>query len=139
MDDDCDGSVDEGVALPETCNRLDDDCDGATDESLAVATCGVGACARVGTGCGMCTPGVPSTEICNGADDDCDGDVDEGCDDDGDAFCDPGMAVAAGAACVIGDCDDGDSTVSPARVERCNGADDDCDGRIDDGLSGCAP
>ena len=34
------------------------------------------------------------------------------------------------------DCDDGDASVSPAAIERCNGVDDDCDGEVDDGLTG---
>src|SRR5262249_19183543 len=58
-----------GVA--ETCNGADDDCDGVVDNGLALATCGVGACARTGSTCSpaSCTPGTPTTETCNGADD----------------------------------------------------------------------
>ena len=32
-----------------------------------------------------------------------------------------------------GDCDEGDASVHPTAVERCNGEDDDCDTRIDEG------
>ena len=69
-DDDCDGTVDEGVVnacgecgpVPnEECNGVDDDCDGETDEGLLNA-------------CGQC--GVQPEE-CNGIDDDCDGQIDE--------------------------------------------------------------
>ena len=45
-------------------------------------------------------------------------------DADGDGF--------AGA----GDCDDGDASVSPSATELCNGVDDDCDGQIDEDLTG---
>jgi predicted Zn-dependent peptidase len=72
MDDDCDGSIDEGVLNAcgrcgepplETCNLVDDDCDGSIDEGVVNA-------------CGRC--GQLPAESCNGNDDDCDGKVDEG-------------------------------------------------------------
>mgnify|MGYP001583346782 CR=1 FL=1 len=34
-----------------------------------------------------------------------------------------------------GDCDDNDTTVSPAEIELCNGRDDDCDGDVDEGVT----
>ena len=85
-------------------------------------------------------------EACNGIDDDCDGLVDaedqavDGAwryaDGDGDGHGDPlGGAFAcpgAGWAAVGDDCDDGDGGVSPSAGETCNGADDDCDGLVDD-------
>lgn len=73
-------------------------------------------------------------EICNGQDDDHDGNVDEGCDDDGDGFCDSRMIVAPGAACLQGggDCADDNATVHPGERESCNGLDDDCDGVADE-------
>ena len=39
----------------------------------------------------------------------------------------PASAVTAGT-----DCDDGDSSVSPSGTEVCNGADDDCNGLVDE-------
>lgn len=90
-------------ATDETCNDIDDDCDGSVDEGLScgaicsagetrTTTCNaVGACAgNTGTETcsadGMsweetdvCDPTAGATaEICNDIDDDCDGDVDEG-------------------------------------------------------------
>ncbi|MEC8422479.1 MAG: putative metal-binding motif-containing protein, partial [Myxococcota bacterium] len=84
-------------------------------------------------------------ERCNGLDDDCDGDIDEDAVDstawypdlDRDGYgADEGAVMAcrppeAGIA-RGGDCDDTTSTVNPARVETCNGRDDDCDGEIDE-------
>jgi len=85
-------------------------------------------------------------ERCNGRDDDCDGMTDdEGAidvrtwyaDRDDDGFGDPLLAVTrceapGGYVRDGGDCDDTDPAVSPAASERCNGFDDDCDGRADE-------
>jgi hypothetical protein len=78
-------------------------------------------------------------ERCNGGDDDCDLNVDE-------TFLDLGAACQAGiGACqrpgvlVCGD-DAGvvcNAVAGLARPEACNEVDDDCDGRVDDGLVGC--
>ncbi len=69
----------------ETCNRIDDDCDGTVDDGLTTATtCGVGACVRSGQSTctngqmvNSCTPGTPSAEVCDSQDNDCDGSTDE--------------------------------------------------------------
>ncbi len=73
-------------------------------------------------------------EACDGRDNDCDGLVDEGCDEDGDGFCAPGVVVADGSDCFgqLPDCDDADEGVSPRVQERCDGVDNDCDGRVDE-------
>jgi len=80
----CDVSV---IPTNDPCNGLDDDCDGTTDEDFAsfTTTCGVGACAVLGsTQCidgkevDVCTPKQgSSSDGCNGVDDDCDGTIDE--------------------------------------------------------------
>src|SRR5690606_21685454 len=81
---------------------------------------------------------------CGGGDEDCDGDVDEeggrtyyrdsdmdgfGTTDDTVVACD----MPVGYVSTPGDCDDGDREASPARVELCGGADEDCDGDVDEG------
>ena len=77
---------------------------------------------------GRCVP----DEVCNGLDDDQDGRVDEGhdVDMDGVTWCGPEEV----------DCDDSNPGIYPAHdglasaAEVCDGADNDCDGRIDESL-----
>jgi hypothetical protein len=135
----------------ESCNGVDDDCDGTVDEGYSVGSaCNngqLGPCARTGTiacnatgSAGCNAPAVtPGTETCNGLDDDCDGTADDG-------FgvgqpCSVGVGACAragtwacnaqgGAACI------GSNAAplvpgSPSR-EVCDGADNDCDGTVDE-------
>ncbi len=135
----CEAAV--GAPAAEACNGIDDDCDGRTDEDYGVGagcSAGIGLCRRAGsTRCGeggrvVCdaVAGEGGAEICNGADDDCDGLPDEGFDvgricHRGRGACRAdGVVTCAGCTAVVG----------AAGAEVCNGADDDCDGRIDEGF-----
>jgi len=124
--------------ITETCNDADDDCDGTIDEGLVVS-CGssVGACQP---GTSTCMAGVwgscegattPGTETCNSIDDDCDNDVDE----DTDLVCgsDVGACAAGVVACTMGTYDACVGETGPG-VESCNNVDDDCDGDTDEML-----
>lgn len=88
---------------------------------------------------------VPQPEICNGRDDDLDGQADEfvtvtvyaDADSDGWGTGPPlqGCSVDAGFAPVSGDCDDTNPDVHPQALEVCNGADDNCNLVVDEGVT----
>ncbi len=80
----CFGSLTPELGEPEICNGFDDDCDGAIDDGFGVGdTCvvGLGLCEREGAwacdaeGGVFCngTPGPAAAEQCDGSDNDCDG------------------------------------------------------------------
>ncbi|QRN94767.1 PD40 domain-containing protein [Archangium violaceum] len=121
IDDDCDGEVDEGFALGTSCDGPDSD---RCMEGKVV--CG----ANGGTVCSDTT--ADSVELCNLSDDDCDGEVDEGfhvgesCDGKDSDLCAEGELVCNASGGVV--CSD----VTSNTVERCNGEDDDCDGKVDE-------
>ena len=172
---DCDDLV--GSTFPgavEVCNDVDDDCDGTADDGIPtqdwyadVDGDGYGDPTVVTTDCEQpsgtvsddqdCDDGDSAinpdgTETCNGVDDDCDTLVDDDdspvtgtltwhADTDGDGF---GDASETTEACIEPagyteddtDCDDGEGTVFPGAAESCNGVDDDCDEEIDENLLG---
>jgi hypothetical protein len=87
-------------------------------------------------------------EICNLQDDDCDGMLNEGLDmitvyrdEDGDGYggrltteTQVGCKNGLGWSSTRDDCDDKDRMVNPSRKEICNYKDDNCNGRIDEGV-----
>ncbi|MFO0681267.1 MAG: putative metal-binding motif-containing protein [Sandaracinus sp.] len=165
--DDCDdGRAAVRPGATEVCNGLDDDCNGSTDEGVTVAGFadadrdGRGDPAMARTACGTavgfsvygddCDDGNPAIhpgqpEICDGLDNDCDAatPADVGAapvtwyrDADGDGFGPPGATMLSCAAptgyVILGsDCDDTTTSRSPGVAEACNGIDDDCNGRAD--------
>ncbi|MCB9550046.1 MAG: putative metal-binding motif-containing protein [Myxococcales bacterium] len=141
------------VPVPETCNLLDDDCDGSTDEGVVgiglACFAGVGACRREGAlvcidgvlSCDLPAPVSPGEEtFCDDVDNDCDGLVDEGPDggrvgtacEEGIGACLRGGTIACvGASGADFTCN---VVAASSNSEACNGVDDDCDEEVDEGL-----
>ena len=169
IDNDCDGSIDEGFDLqrdPAHCGGCNIPCSLAN----ASANCVEGACVfeacrpdfydrngDPGDGCEVgCQRSNDGVERCDAVDNDCDGATDEGFDLQADVtHCgECGLRCArpnAMRACVDGSCrdlacadgsfdldDDPENGCEYACViagaEACNRADDDCDGRVDEGF-----
>ncbi len=103
-------------------------------DKLGCGTLGLCAGSRTCTSSGWsdCSGSSPSAEACNGQDDDCDGQTDEDlngkpCGLAADLWC-QGLTTcdaALGLGC----------TASPSGAEVCNGHDDDCNGKTDEGLT----
>ncbi len=147
LSDDCDDfNADAFPGGTEVCNGVDDDCDGTVDEGVEPAEWyfdgdgdGYGSPFTTQTACEP-SPGFVANDLdCNDADATLNPDTVWYGDDDGDGYgglvttsvgCEQPVGYFADAA----DCDDTRADVSPVGVEICDpeNADEDCDGLADD-------
>ena len=146
LDNDCDGLADDGVAMGTY--YTDADSDGYGDASVATSACSAPAgSVEDGSDCDDADSAVNpgATEVCDSADNDCDSFVDEGvktryyADNDADGYGDlstttSACSAPAGYVTDSADCDDADATINPVAPEVCDGADNDCNGTVDDGF-----
>jgi hypothetical protein len=166
---DCnDNNVNQNAASAEICNGEDDDCEGTIDNGLVFldyyadldsdgfgAGAATNSCVDLGAGyvtnnadCNNANASINpnAIEICNSIDDNCDGQIDEGItfttyyqDFDNDGF-GTGDSVTSctnpGAGWVTNntDCDDTNGNTFPGATELCNTIDDNCDGQTDEGV-----
>ena len=151
IDQNCDGTVDEGVT---TTFYVDADNDGYGDDAQTIEACSEpGDASDVGGDCDdaneLVSPGA--TEYCDDLDNNCDGNIDEGVtlvfyeDADGDGYgVETGATTEAcappqGYAQDIGDCDDSDTSLSPGVTEDCfDQIDNNCNSLLDCEDSDCA-
>jgi hypothetical protein len=135
--------------VAESCDDLDNDCDGEVDNGFDVGdtcTVGIGECAADGVK--VCTadgtgtecdgvPGDPVPELCDGLDNDCDGLDDNGFDVGGACTVGVGECVADGVKVCSSDGTgtDCDGVPGDPVAELCDGLDNDCDGEVDNGFN----
>jgi hypothetical protein len=123
-DNNCDGEIDEDTATDATTWYADVDSDGYGDDKDAIVSCTAPkGYIEQGGDCddsdGAYNPGAEESDCADPNDYNCDGSVGYA-DDDGDGW----------AACE--ECDDSDKSINPDGTEICDGADNDCDGDIDE-------
>ncbi len=130
------------------CDGLDNDCDGATDEAFPgvgmpcdtddadLCAYGLMVCNEAGDGA-ECVDDDPVSETCNGIDDDCDGTLDEDAPDAPPGDREVGVCAGQLKVCVEGEWIEPDYSLVEgyeAGESLCDGLDNDCDGRTDQGL-----
>jgi len=134
------------VTNSEVCDGVDNDCDGSTDEGFNVGapcTVGVGQCTnsgayvcksdKTGTRCSV-DPLPPTAEKCDGLDNDCDAAADEGFSLGAQCSVGVGECVSSGVYVCKPDGSGNKCSVDPlpSSPETCDAKDNDCDAAVDE-------
>ncbi|HQW62287.1 MAG TPA: putative metal-binding motif-containing protein [Ferruginibacter sp.] len=152
IDDDCDGQIDENP-VDGNSYYADTDGDGFGNPNISIQACSLqNGYVTNNTDCDdtqtAVNPNAP--EICDGLDNDCNGTIDDNpvdgtiyyydFDEDGygnptafEVLCSPPINPPAAMVLDGTDCDDFNFSVNPGTPEICDGADNNCDGTIDEG------
>ncbi len=128
LDNDCDVSNDEGC---------DDDNDNYCDSLMNYVISST--CPNGGNDCNDNNQYIypNALERCDNLDNQCNGDqgygqMDEGCDDDNDDYCDNSMVYVVSSTCPNGgnDCNDTNRYIYPNAIEICDSVDNQCTGNV---------
>ncbi|SEU37220.1 Alpha-tubulin suppressor [Myxococcus fulvus] len=147
VDNNCDGSIDEGVTS--TFYR-DADGDGHGNASNSIRACSVppsyvANATDCNDGSASIHPGA--SEICDGLDNNCAGGVDEGLttqtwyrDADGDGYGNTSISTQncrqpSGYVSNTSDCNDSSANIRPGASETCDSVDNNCNGSVDEGVT----
>ncbi len=149
IDNDCDGTIDEGLTQNTFYHDADGDSFGDPSDAVQACSAPAGYVANnldCNDASAAIKPGV--TEICDGIDNNCDGQTDEYLplnsyyrDADGDNYGNAAQFTQtcsgtppAGYVANSTDCNDTSAAVHPNATEVCNGIDDNCNGQTDEGV-----
>jgi hypothetical protein len=150
LDNDCDGTIDNGIALGGACTpQYDTDLYPGDRTS---APCQPGFLQCDGSGGLVCNGGVgPSPEVCDGLDNDCDGQIDEvgkapdGIDGSDNPLPPPAAKIGDPCGVNVGVCQEGNYACENGLFvclggqgpspEECDCSDNDCNGVVDNGAS----
>ena len=127
-------------AALESCNGKDDDCDKIPDNNLGtLPSCTLGGCSgtmKCITGTLTCDAPPPSTEICDGKDNDCDTKIDENVTRTCSTKCGSGIETCKFIKAKNPDDNWIGCTAPTPGTETCDGLDNDCDGTVDNNVTG---